>query len=149
MAAVGTPALADAAPAMSQPASCRARLATACRDRRQADVKIDGQRVQLGRWGSSEAQEAYDRLIAEWLANGRRLPQPTDHPDNEPVTVTELCVGCMKWMEERHRPNEISNFRSMVRILRSLYGSKPLASSSGAPRMRLSEARRSSASSVS
>ena len=104
----------------------RTRAPRMCRDRRQAYVKIEGQRIQLGRWGSPEAQEAYDRLIAEWLANGRRLPESVEASGDEPVTVTELCVACMKWVEERHRPNEASNFRSVVRILRAHYGSKPV-----------------------
>ena len=36
------------------------------RNRSTAVVYIDGEVVRLGKWGSTEAQEAYDRLIAEW-----------------------------------------------------------------------------------
>ena len=34
----------------------------------------------LGEHGSAESREAYHRLIAEWEANGRRLPDPPAQP---------------------------------------------------------------------
>jgi len=37
-------------------------------------VEIDGKTIWLGPYGSDESHEAYNRIIAEWLANGRRLP---------------------------------------------------------------------------
>ena len=39
-----------------------------------AYVEFDGHRIYLGRYGSPESREEYDRLIAEWLSNGRKLP---------------------------------------------------------------------------
>ena len=53
------------------------------RNRNTAIVCIDGQTIRLGRWGSDEADEAYRRIIAEWMTNGRRLPPPED--EDEPV----------------------------------------------------------------
>jgi integrase len=40
----------------------------------QAIVTIDGRDRLLGQYGSDASRAAYDRLIAQWLANGRRLP---------------------------------------------------------------------------
>jgi len=37
-------------------------------------VEIDGKTIWLGPYGSDERHEAYNGIIAEWLANGRRLP---------------------------------------------------------------------------
>ena len=37
-----------------------------------AVVLEDGRYRYLGPWGSDEAQRNYDRLIHEWLTNGRR-----------------------------------------------------------------------------
>ena len=37
-----------------------------------AAVMLDGKYLYLGKYGTAEAQERYDRLIAEWLAKGRR-----------------------------------------------------------------------------
>lgn len=46
-----------------------------------ARVRIKGKEYRLGKWGSPEAQLAYDRLIAEFLASGRITPpQPTAAP---------------------------------------------------------------------
>ena len=46
-----------------------------------ARVRIDGRDYWLGKWRSPEARLAYERLIAEYLANGRITPpQPTAAP---------------------------------------------------------------------
>ena len=36
------------------------------RYRKSAYVTINGKQIYLGKWGSEEAQAAYDRLIIEW-----------------------------------------------------------------------------------
>jgi hypothetical protein len=42
-----------------------------------ARVRINGRTHWLGRFGSPEAQASYDRLLAEYLANGRQVaPKP-------------------------------------------------------------------------
>ena len=40
----------------------------------QAFVAIDGCRHYLGVYGSQESRQTYHRLIAEWMANGGRMP---------------------------------------------------------------------------
>jgi hypothetical protein len=42
-----------------------------------ARVRINGTEHWLGRFGSPEAQAAYDRLIAEYLSNGRQIAPKT------------------------------------------------------------------------
>src|SRR5205085_10782223 len=39
----------------------------------QAIVTIDGQDIYLGPYGTQASKNEYDRIIGEWLANGRRL----------------------------------------------------------------------------
>jgi hypothetical protein len=41
----------------------------------QAVVTLSGKDFYLGPWKSAASREAYDRLLAEWISNGRRLPQ--------------------------------------------------------------------------
>jgi hypothetical protein len=41
----------------------------------QSVVTLDGQDFYLGPWRSKASRQEYDRLIGEWLANGRRLPR--------------------------------------------------------------------------
>ena len=50
----------------------------------QAVVTINGQDVYLGKWNTAASKAEYDRLIAEFLANGRRLSDSNDR------TVVEL-----------------------------------------------------------
>jgi len=40
----------------------------------QAVVRLAGRDLYLGAWQSNAARADYDRLIAEWLASGRRAP---------------------------------------------------------------------------
>jgi integrase len=95
------------------------------RDHNTAVVYLDGQRHRLGRWGSNEAKENYDRLVAEWLAQGRRLPEPKPQ-NNEVATVTELAVAFTRHVERRHKANEVSNYKSAIGLARQLYGSEPV-----------------------
>jgi len=50
----------------------------------QAFVRIDGRMHYLGKHGSKASKLEYDRLVGEWRANGRTLP------DADTVTVAEL-----------------------------------------------------------
>ena len=57
----------------------------------QAIVTLSGQDHYLGEYGSAENKSAYDRLISQWLANGRK---PIDLSDPEPeITVIEICAA--------------------------------------------------------
>src|SRR5665213_1255014 len=47
-----------------------------------AYVTIDGRMIYLGKHGSAESRVAYDRTLAEWLANGRRLPVAASNDAN-------------------------------------------------------------------
>jgi hypothetical protein len=38
----------------------------------QARVTIDGKDIYLGRYGTPESHDAYDRVIREWLEQGRQ-----------------------------------------------------------------------------
>jgi hypothetical protein len=54
----------------------------------QARVTIDGKNYLLGKFGSPEADEAYRRIIAQWLAEEGPF---TLHDD--PVTIEEVLAG--------------------------------------------------------
>ena len=44
----------------------------------QAVVTLCGKDHYLGRWNTKASRSEYDRLIGEWLAAGRMIPQPDD-----------------------------------------------------------------------
>ncbi len=96
----------------------------------QAVVRIDGRDHYLGRHGTAASRAAYDRLIAEWLAAGRRLAAPSG------ATVTELCLAYWRWAKRRYRKagrptSQLCEIRSAVRPLRRLYGRTPTAKFTG------------------
>ena len=55
----------------------------------QAVVTLSGRDFYLGKFGSSESRGEYDRLVTEWLTNGRTLPRPAS-PIGSDLTVNEL-----------------------------------------------------------
>ena len=90
----------------------------------QAVVTLDGRDIYLGRYGSPQSRAEFDRLLAEWLANGRRLPVPVVGSD---LTVNELVLAYLGHADTYYVKNgkptvEPGNIRLAVRPLRRLYG---------------------------
>src|ERR1700730_5858206 len=54
-----------------------------------AVVTLDGRAFSLGRHGTPESKAEFDRLIAEWLTNGRRLPTV----ESTRVTISVIMVA--------------------------------------------------------
>ena len=97
----------------------------------QAVVTIDGRDFYLGKHGSVASHAEYDRLIAEWLANGRRLPSSSDGGGTD-LTVSELLLAFLRFADGYYRKGgeptgEADNIRYAVRPLRRLYGHTPAA----------------------
>ena len=63
------------------------RIPAYCRHRAtgQAYVTIEGREHYLGKYGTAASRQAYNRLIAEWIANDRHLPAPAGE-----LTIVEL-----------------------------------------------------------
>jgi integrase len=96
----------------------------------QAIVTINGRDHYLGPWNAKASREQYDRLVAEWLANGRR-------PLSAAQSISDLTVGELIDRFTTHaegyyrRPDgtatsEISCFNLSFGILNRLYGPKQL-----------------------
>jgi integrase len=88
-----------------------------------AVVTIDGRDHYLGKYGSAQSKAEYDRLIAEWLANGRRLP-PAPGAD---LSVNELIAAYWKHVEAYYvkdgaPTSEAATIRYALRFVRRLYG---------------------------
>jgi hypothetical protein len=94
-----------------------------------AVVTLDGKDHYVGSWPAGcrkappDARDAYDRLIAEWLSNGRRLPTPQGAPD---LTVNDLILAFWRHAEQHYRredgtpTNELNDYRLSLRPLREL-----------------------------
>ena len=106
----------------------------------QAVVTINGRDIYLGKWNSAASKSEYDRLIAEFLANGRQLRSESD------PAVVEILNAYRKFAEQYYRKNgevtrEYGCIKEALKIVRELYGRKlandfgPLALKAVRPRM--------------
>ncbi len=95
-----------------------------------AYVRIDGQWFNLGKHGTPESYAEYDRLIAEWLSQGRHLPTAIDDGGHGP-TVIEVIARFWRHAKQYYRyPDgsptaEVENLRLALRPLRTMYGRTP------------------------
>jgi integrase len=95
----------------------------------QAVVTLDGRDRYLGKHGTDESRARYERLIASWLANGRRLPADSTGS----YTVGDLCSDFLDWCAQEYRAadgsvsREVSNVRIALRELLRLFFDLPAA----------------------
>lgn len=95
----------------------------------QAIVTIEGRDFYLGPHGTKASRAEYDRIVGEWLANNRRLPQPP----NTDITVNELLAAFWRHAQVRYRrpdgkpSSELDIHRSCLRPVRRLYGHAPVS----------------------
>jgi integrase len=93
-----------------------------------AVVTLGGKDHYLGPWNSPEARDAYDRLIAEWLASGRGRPKQVEAPTPAAPTVAEVLLAYWRHAEKHYRTpdgapsRELDNVRDALKPLRRLYG---------------------------
>ena len=103
----------------------------------QAIVTLSGKDHLLGEFDSKASREKYDRLIAEWLANGRRA----DYRRVDGVTVSRVIAEFWAHAKRYYagpdadrgglRGSEADNFRVALIPLRHLYG--PMAAAEFGP----------------
>jgi integrase len=116
------------------------------RPTQRARVRLNGHDRYLGPWPNDqdepplEVKAAYDRLIAEWLACGRRPveigpPAGPNRPDREPggPSVAEVILAFWRFAEGHYRDaegeptGELENYRLALRPLREMYGAMAAA----------------------
>ena len=72
------------------------------KSRNQARVRINGRDYYLGKWQSPESLIEYDRLIAEWLANGRVISTQSKLDPKAAVTIVELVAKYIDHLKSTH-----------------------------------------------
>lgn len=91
----------------------------------QAVVRIDGKDHYLGKYGTPDSRAEYDRLIAEWLGNGRNLAASTTLAS---LSVNEIILAFWRHAEQHYRredgspTGETDNYRDALHPLKALYG---------------------------
>jgi len=96
----------------------------------QAKVRIEGKDIYLGKHGTEESRQRYDRIIDKWLRNGRTLgttPKKQTTPTPvvvDEITVVELCARYLAYCKEPFgKPNGIHRTKQMIRRVEKIGGS--------------------------
>ncbi len=93
-----------------------------------AFVRIEGKDIYLGFHGTKESKAEYDRIISEWLANGRHLPQKENR--QHVLTVDAICLSFLEHAEGYYRKNgmlttEYKEYECVVQMLHEHCGCSP------------------------
>jgi hypothetical protein len=104
----------------------------------QAVVVIKGKSFYLGVYGTPESREKYERLIGQYLAQGRRTP--VRKAQRGSLRVEQLTAAYLVHCESYYGIEEFKGIRSLCRRLNSLFGSMAAA---GMSPLRVKELRES------
>jgi integrase len=96
-----------------------------------AVVRIDGKDHYLGKYGSQESHDEYDRLVGEWLLTRRRPIPIQDAGNRPPAKVGELILAFWDDVKQRYvkhgkATSEQRSFRTALRPVLRLYGNAPV-----------------------
>ncbi|MEN8148991.1 MAG: site-specific integrase [Planctomycetota bacterium] len=94
-------------------------------------VTLGGTDIYCGTFGTQVCQDEYDRVVTEWLANGRRLP--TEYAPVMGLTVTEVLLRYWDHADEYYRKDgqpspEWFHLKGALKLVRRLYGPRPVES---------------------
>jgi len=94
----------------------------------QAIVTLSGRDFPLGPFDSPESRQKYDRLVGEWVANGRRLPAGRAQPDDTcPASAgpSVATVAAAYWTHAQTyyagSRGELGAMKAAIRVLVQLY----------------------------
>ncbi|MHC4339606.1 MAG: tyrosine-type recombinase/integrase [Planctomycetota bacterium] len=90
-----------------------------------AVVTLGGKDVYLGRHGSEASREEYDRVVAEWLANGREPPKGSE--ERPALTIRQVIRRYWRharsyYVKDGKPSPEQFHLKSVVKVVRRLYG---------------------------
>lgn len=90
-------------------------------------VRFNGIDYYLGKHGSQVSRDQYDRLVGEWMANGRQAPPRLARRQMRQTTINELILAYLHFADGYYRKNgqptgEYDAIRRSAKPLRRLYG---------------------------
>lgn len=92
-----------------------------------AMVTINGQDIYLGKHNTKASLHEYDRVIAEYLASGRRHSSDIN---KKPATINQLILAYWKhskgyYVKNGKPTSELAAVKTVLRPVRRLYGNQP------------------------
>ena len=94
----------------------------------QAVVTLDGRNFYLGEHGAPESWAKYYALLAEYNANGQRMPAKAEtHKADQPVTIRCLTAEYRLHVEKKfaRAPKEIYRYKGLCSLLDDEHGDEP------------------------
>ena len=83
--------------------------------------------ILLGEYDSQESRERYDAVIAEWLANGRRLHgQPQQAQVKDGIVVAQVALSYLDWAEGYYSDRRLPSIKSVLRVLNTIAADDPV-----------------------
>jgi integrase len=94
-----------------------------------AVVTIAGKVVYLGKFGSPESRDEYQRVVGEWLTRVRRNlpPDPRSSPSVAEVMVAYWRHVTTYYVKDGRPTSEVDNIRQALRFVRKPYGARSAA----------------------
>ena len=89
-----------------------------------AVVRLNGTDIYLGPHGTKASKLEYDRVIGEWLANGRMLPSQRN--EHESITIAQLSALYLRfamsyYVKNGKQTNEVSCIKAALKYLNESY----------------------------
>ena len=104
----------------------RKQLPKYCRHRAsgRAYVRLEGKMYYLGKYGSTASKREYDRIIAEFVANGRQVFRHKDE-----ILVEVLVLRYLDYLDKEldYSDGRRQSIHRTLRTLNKLYGRQPVA----------------------
>jgi integrase len=98
----------------------------------QAIVTIAGRDHYLGKHGTHESRQAYNRMIAEYLLSGKQGPAASNP---QTATVDQILVAFLSYANGYYKPTTLGSFKIAAKWLTENHGNTP-ASGFGAVQLR-------------
>jgi integrase len=95
----------------------------------QAVVTLSGKDHYLGPYGTQQSRDMYDRVLSEWLANGRMLPtKPAVEPEKA-ISIIRLCASYLEFAETYYQKDgkptsSMLRVKVALRLLSTRYGTE-------------------------
>ena len=93
----------------------------------QAVVRLNCKDVYLGPHGTKTSKLEYDRVIGEWLANGRQLPSESTETLAVKDLIARYWAHCKTYyVKNGKQTDEVGSIKIAMRDTRKLYGQTPV-----------------------